>query len=236
MVCDDGTRYGLNSDGSLVSRYHASHPEAGMTGGPWPTTSIAMAEWEWVDPELHRTCYFFAGVTRSSVPSGNCHPTSDNSADAAAEPPAVAPPPANVAGGAPPSEDAPDTLTASQRADILSAIDRANAAWATASQSLNTSDLNGAVAGRELTDDLAELDKLRRLEQTRKNINTAFAVTNVTLDAPGHAIVRTHETWYAETYDATSGRRLQRTPPATYDETYTVEYLSGGWIVTTNDI
>jgi hypothetical protein len=129
-----------------------------------------------------------------------------------------------------------DTLTDSQRADILSAVDRANAAWVKASATLDSSALSGGVAGQELTNDLAELDKLRRQGQTRKNINTAFAVTNVTLDAPGHAIVRTHETWYAETYDATSGRLLQRTPPAMYDETYTVEYLSGSWIVTKNDI
>jgi hypothetical protein len=81
--------------------------------------------------------------------------------------------------------------------------------------------------------DLAELDNLRRLGQTRNNVNQAFAVTGVTLDAPGVATVRTHETWYAETYSS-GGQLLQRTPPVTYDETYTVEFQDGGWIVTQN--
>jgi hypothetical protein len=47
--------------------------------------------------------------------------------------------------------------------------------------------------------------------------------------------VRTRETWYAEIHNAADGRLLQRTPSATYDETYTVEHLNGGWIVTKND-
>jgi hypothetical protein len=145
-------------------------------------------------------------------------------------------PPAAVARPDASAQGFPETLTDGQRADILSAVDRANAAWATASQTLDSSGLGAGVAGQELTDDLAELDKLRGQGQTRKNINTAFAVAGVTLDAPGHAIVRTHETWFAETYEATGGRLLRRTPSATYDETYTVEYLSGSWIVTKNDI
>jgi hypothetical protein len=33
-----------------------------------------------------------------------------------------------------------------------------------------------------------------------------------------------------------NGRLVQRTPPSTYDETYTVEYLNGSWIVTKNDL
>jgi hypothetical protein len=130
----------------------------------------------------------------------------------------------------------PDTLTDAVRADILSAVVRANSGWAAATQSLDASSLNGAVAGQELANDQAELAKLRSQGQTRKNVNTAFAVTDVTLDAPGHATVRTHETWYAETYQASSGRLLQRTAPTTYDETYTVEYLTGSWIVTKNDL
>ena len=128
-----------------------------------------------------------------------------------------------------------ELLTDSMRADILTAVDRANAAWATATQSLDPSGLRAGVAGQELVIDQAELDKLRHLGQTKKNVNTAFAVIDVSLDAPGHAIVRTQETWYAEVHDAASGQLLLRTPPATYDETYTVEYLNGSWIVTKND-
>jgi hypothetical protein len=141
-----------------------------------------------------------------------------------------------TAGPSPPESAAfADLLTDSVRADILAAVDRANAAWAAATQSLDPSGLSAGVAGQELANDQAELDKLRRQGQTRKNVNTAFAVIDVTLDAPGHAIVRTHETWYAEIDNAADGRLLQRTPSATYDETYTVEYLNGGWIVTKND-
>jgi hypothetical protein len=133
------------------------------------------------------------------------------------------------------TQPAPDTLTDEVRADILAAVDRANAAWAASSETLDASGLSAGVAGQELADDQAELDGLRGQGRTRKNLNTAFSVTEVTLDAPGHALVRTHETWYAEIYDRNSGRLLQRTPSTSYDETYTVEYLSGGWIVTKND-
>lgn len=70
----------------------------------------------------------------------------------------------------------------------------------------------------------------------RKNINTAFSVIAVSVDAPGSATVHTHESWYAETYDIDSGELVQRTPPATYDETYGLAYQDGGWIVTRNDL
>jgi hypothetical protein len=133
-------------------------------------------------------------------------------------------------------EALPATLTEHVRADILAAVERANTAWAAASQSLDPSGLSAGVAGQELADDLAELDKLRSQGQTRNNVNTAFAVTDVALDAPGHATVRTRETWYAEIHAAASGRLLQRTPAVTYDETDTVEYLNGGWIVTLNEL
>jgi hypothetical protein len=220
----------------MVSGYDPSHPEAGTTEGPWPTAhNPGLASSEWVDPKLQRACEFYHGITRSSVPNGRCI---SGAPGATTEPRAIGGPPADVAAGvAPgggPTQGAPDTLTDTQRADILAAVDGANAAWATASQTLDGAALNGSVAGQELTDDLAELGKLRSQGHMRKNINTAFAVTDVTLEAPGHAIVRTQETWYAEIYSVASGQLLQRTPPATYDETYTVEYLNGGWIVTKN--
>src|SRR5205807_2056717 len=50
----------------------------------------------------------------------------------------------------------PQILTDSVRADILGAVDRANAALATATQTLDPSGLAGAVAGPELSDDMAE--------------------------------------------------------------------------------
>ena len=61
-------------------------------------------------------------------------------------------------------------------------------------------------------------------------------MTSVSVDAPAYATVDTHETWYAEIYDIGSGKLIQRTPPATYDETYGLEYQNDGWIVTRNDL
>src|SRR5205823_1896559 len=94
--------------------------------------------------------------------------------------------------------------------------------------------LSGGVAGQLLDVDVAEVDQLRRIGHTMKNVNDAFTVASVTLDAPGHAVVQTSEAWYTETYDGVTGELLERSPLATYDETYTVEYLSGAWIVTKN--
>jgi hypothetical protein len=76
-VCTDGSGYIFSADGSevSVSRYDPSHPEAGVTGGPWPTTQLGIAEFEWVDPELQHSCYFFQGITRSSAVGGGCQPT-----------------------------------------------------------------------------------------------------------------------------------------------------------------
>ncbi len=90
------------------------------------------------------------------------------------------------------------------------------------------------MAGQELNDDLAELDSLKHQGQSRRNVKTAFSVDDVILDAPGHATVHTHETWYAEIADQASGKLLQRTPATNYRETYTVEFQNGGWIVTQN--
>jgi hypothetical protein len=130
----------------------------------------------------------------------------------------------------------PDTLTDSVRTDILAAVDRANAAWIAASQSLDSSSLDGNVAGQELTDDLAQIDTLRNQGHTETNVNTLFAVVDVQLNAAGHATVHTRETWSSETRAADTDEVLQRTPPRTYQETYTVEYQDAGWIVTKNDL
>jgi streptogramin lyase len=130
----------------------------------------------------------------------------------------------------------PDTLTAGVQADILAAVDRANSAWAVASESLDPSGLSAGVAGQELEDDLAELDQLRSRGQKKQNVNTAFAVTDVTLDAPGHATVHTTETWSGEIDSASGGQPIQRLTPTSYTETYTVEFQNGGWIVTLNQL
>jgi len=132
--------------------------------------------------------------------------------------------------------DHPEVHTESVRAEILSAVDRANAAWAAATESLDPAALDGAVAGDELSADLAELDKLRAQGQRRRNVNTAFSVVDITLDGPARATVRTRETWYAEVFDVANGRLLQRTSAATYAETYTLENRDGAWIVIKIDL
>jgi hypothetical protein len=122
----------------------------------------------------------------------------------------------------------PDTLSDAVRADVLAAVDRANAAWVAATQSLDPSGLDGAVAGQELTADREEVNSLPGQGQSHTNVNTAFSVTDVAIDAPGHAIVHTHETWHAEIHDAATDRLIQRTAPTTHDEPYTVEFQDGG--------
>jgi hypothetical protein len=168
------------------------------------------------------------GVTQ--LPDCSGEPRS--AVDGVGAPAAPSAAPAAAIDASPPS--APDTLDDGVRGDILSAVNRANAAWVTATQSLDPGGLSDAVAGQELTNDLAEVDSLKQKGQSRHNVNIAFTVDDVTLDAPGHAIVHTHESWYAEILDQGSGQLLQRTPPQAYTETYTVEYQNGGWIVTQN--
>ena len=80
-------------------------------------------------------------------------------------------------------------------ADILAAVDRGNAAWTAAQQSLDPADLRSGLTGQELSDDTSQLDQLRRLGQRKKVVNTAFTVLNVSLDSPTNATVHTQETW-----------------------------------------
>jgi hypothetical protein len=42
--------------------------------------------------------------------------------------------------------------------------------------------------------------------------------------------------WYAETNNRATGQLLQRTPPTSYDETYTLEFIDNGWIVSHNGL
>ena len=57
---------------------------------------------------------------------------------------------------------------------------------------------------------------------------------DVSLAAPGQAIVRTRETWSAEILDMASRKVVRQIPPTTYSNTYTLEFVDGGWIVTSN--
>jgi hypothetical protein len=158
--------------------------------------------------------------------------------------PTIAAPPAapatEVATAVPPrapdSAAVPAALTDGVRADILAAVDRANAGWATAKATLDTSGLSDAVAGQELTNDLAEVNKLKAAGHSEKDVQSAFNVTDVSLYSPGHATVHTTETWTGEIDSASTGRLIQRIPPTNYVETYTVECQNGGWIVTKNDL
>jgi hypothetical protein len=210
----------------------------------WPETAAAAYQHAadlGSDTAAQELAALHAGEVGYAVPPAS-DPSSEPSCGSSQgdQPGVVTQPPSNAAPAVGPAVDGESGgspaggLTEEQQADILAAVDRANAAWAAATQSLDPSGLSGAVAGQELIDDQAELDRLRSQGQTRNNINTAFAVDAVTLDGPGHATVRTHESWYAEIHDAASGRLLQSTPSTAYDETYTVEYLNDGWIVTRN--
>ena len=131
---------------------------------------------------------------------------------------------------------APGTLSDSVRGEILDAITRANQAWKDTTFNLNTSELDGQVAGDLLKADQDEIQQLRNAGQRRTNTNTDFQVLDVTLDAPGHAIVHTRETWSAVTTAMATGRVVQQVAPTTYTETYVVAFQNGGWIVTRNDV
>jgi len=155
-----------------------------------------------------------------------------------APPPAANTEPPPTAPGPIPSDSValPDTLSDSVRADILTAVDRANDGWANALQTLDSSTLGDSVAGELLRVDLAEIAQLRSQGVTQNNINTEFVVADVMLDAPGHGLVQTHETWYSQISVAATGQPVKQTPSTTYVEMYTVEYLNGGWIVTRDDV
>jgi hypothetical protein len=181
---------------------------------------------------------------RNDITDGNLPDAFLLSGDGGAPAPApsgtdAAPPMRDTSPEAPPDTDEsgrPDVLTDSSRNDIVAAVQRANAAWATATQTLDASGLSAGVAGAELANDIAELSSLRAQNHRKTNLNTAFTVNDITLDAPGRATVYTLETWYMEIYDLSTGRLLERTPPATYTETYAVEFVNGGWIVTLNQL
>jgi hypothetical protein len=117
------------------------------------------------------------------------------------------------------------------RADILAAVDRGNAAWAAAQQSLDPADLRSALTGQELSDDTSQLDQLRRLGQRKKVVNTAFTVLDVSLDRATNATVHTQETWSDVVYNAATGAVIRQDPPTSYSETYSVEVVDGQWTV-----
>jgi hypothetical protein len=232
-ACDNGVGYIFDFAGRTVSMYDPTNPGSGTTAGPLPLTEKGGIGWDWLNPD-GAVCEY---VSTSHVATVDC---TGGAASAAQVQPGT-PPENTPPDDASPPQDAgasgvPAVLSANVRTDILAAVDRANAAWTTASTSLDASSLDGNVAGQELTDDRAELDKLRSQAHTQTNVNTSFAVISVTLDSPGHATVHTRETWFAEINAAASGQLIERTPPATYQETYVVEYLQGGWIVTKNEV
>jgi hypothetical protein len=225
--CDDGV-YDLNPDrNSLYKPDPAQRPDAPLDGQQWPLTSEPYKiPPRWIDDQ-GRACELDEGDQGVQIRCTNGNPAP--SVSSPSDTPDAAPATVDDASGP------PTTLSAGVRADILAAVDRANTAWTTASHTVDRGALDGNVGGAELSDDLADLDKLQQLGQSRDNVQQAFTVTGVTLDAPGLATVHTHETWSSATHSS-SGQVIQRTPPTTYDETYRVEYQNGGWIVTKNDI
>jgi hypothetical protein len=132
------------------------------------------------------------------------------------------PPPVAAAGG---------ELTDSTRAAILAAVDRANAAWTTAQQSVNPGDLSAGLTGQELSDDTSQINQLRGAGQSKKAVNTAFTVLDVSLVSDTEATVHTTETWSDEVDNARTGAFIRADPATTYAETYTVDLVGDQWIV-----
>lgn len=130
-----------------------------------------------------------AGVDINSAAATSSNPPGPTSVpvDATASAPAMAasPPTDSVRPpSAPESAAVPDTLSDSLRADILAAGDRGSAAWSAAQQSLDAADLQGGLTGQELSADARQLAQYRSLGQTKKPVNTAFTVLDVSLDSP----------------------------------------------------
>ena len=73
-----------------------------------------------------------------------------------------------LVGAPPPVASAGRELTDSTRAAILAAVDRANAAWTTAQQSVDPSDLSAGLAGQELSETPAKSLNFGALGNRRK--------------------------------------------------------------------
>jgi NHL repeat len=174
------------------------------------------------------------GVDTNSSPAITNNPPSPASAPAdatASAPEVAAPSPPGSVGppSAPESAAVPDTLPDSLRADILAAVDRGNAAWSAAQQSLDAADLQGGLTGQELSTDTSQLAQFRSMGQRKNPLNTAFTVLDVSLDSPTRSTVHTQETWSDAVYISTTGALIRQDPPTNYSETYTVDLIDGRW-------
>src|SRR5262249_19797330 len=131
----------------------------------------------------------------------------------------------------------PDMLTDAMHTEILATIDAANAAWndTIANLSLSQLDYTVALGGQALADDRAEVQQLIQARQRKSAKNLTFDVLDVSIDAPGHAVVHTRETWAISVFDM-GYKLLQELPPATYTNTYELEWIDGGWTVTHNQV
>jgi len=152
----------------------------------------------------------------------------------AAEPGAVCP--RGLVGMPPPVAAAGEALTDSTRAAILAAVDRANAAWTAAQQSANPGDLSAGLTGQELSDDTTQITQLRSAGQSRKDVNTAFTVLDVSLVSDTEATVHTTETWSDEVDNARTGAFIRADPATTYADTYTVDLVGEQWIVSNSAV
>jgi hypothetical protein len=144
-------------------------------------------------------------------------------------PEAVAPVPAANSG------DVPDTLTDDVRQALTDAIHRANNAWAQAKATGSDAPLDGNVAGAELQSDQSEVAQELANHRLEKDTQVAFSVSDMSLDAPGHATVHTTESWSRQ-ITSSGGQPLGGVATANYAETYTIEFQNGGWIVTLDHI
>jgi len=113
----------------------------------------------------------------------------------------------------------------------LPAVDRANAAWAAAQKSLDPNDLAMGVTGQALTDDTTQIGQLRSAGQSRKDVNAAFTVLDVTLVSDTEATVHTTEARSDEVDNARTGAFIRADPATTYSETDTLDLVGDQWIV-----
>jgi hypothetical protein len=95
ILCSDGTGYFLDPDpdnpaSTIVSAYDPSHPESGVTGGPWlMSADSGPGAGKWVDSDRRRTCQFDGATAVCQPTASEVSPSPATSASAQPNPPAA---------------------------------------------------------------------------------------------------------------------------------------------------
>jgi hypothetical protein len=136
----------------------------------------------------------------------------------------------------PVADPIPDTLNDAMRAEIDAAIQRANGVWSNTTFTLEPGSLDTVVAGQALADDRAEIETLRQARQRQRATSVDYQLVDASIDSPGHATAHTRETRSIEILNLANLQVIQSNPPRTYSDTYTLDWIDGGWTVTGNDV